>query len=341
MIKVSVIIPAYNVENYIEECITSVLEQTVKEIEVIVVDDGSIDTTIDKLQDFQKQDNRIQIIQQENAGPGVARNKALEYAVGEYIFFLDGDDTLPKDTCEVLYRQAKVRDADILIGKMIWKKNETYTDVIYNQYWFNDKMDFDRDYKCSIAIVTGLPTVTARLIKTDLIKRNNIQFPSYLGEDMAFWLFIWHKANSIYLINKVVYYRTEREEEHNKSITQTISLQVIEDKLNIVDICMGYCRDNRLEGVDEKILYNLRSILELILILNRQEDQIRATKAMNQLIKQYKISDKLFFRLTLCKKKEFDLLDNQKMDGATINRRRQKRVIIERNLRKLYRLMRG
>ncbi|MBQ8256263.1 MAG: glycosyltransferase, partial [Alphaproteobacteria bacterium] len=100
MKKLSVIIPVYNVAEYLAECLTSVCNQTLTDIEIICVNDGSTDNSGDILQDFAKQDTRIQIINQENAGLSAARNSGLNYSTGEYITVLDSDDWIALDYYE-------------------------------------------------------------------------------------------------------------------------------------------------------------------------------------------------------------------------------------------------
>ena len=96
-IKVSVIIPVYNTENYLRECLDSVLAQTLREIEVICVDDGSTDNSLNILKEYQNKDTRIVVLTQENRSAGAARNYGLSIAKGKYLSFLDSDDFLIKN----------------------------------------------------------------------------------------------------------------------------------------------------------------------------------------------------------------------------------------------------
>lgn len=115
MIKVSVIIPVYNVEAYLEQCLDSVTAQTLKEIEIICVDDGSSDRSLDILKEYQARDPRIQIICQKNAGAGAARNAGLKKAQGEYLSFLDSDDFFAPNMLELAYRQIEQYQADFVV----------------------------------------------------------------------------------------------------------------------------------------------------------------------------------------------------------------------------------
>lgn len=113
--KVSVIVPVYNVEDYLEECINSILNQTLKDIEVICVDDGSTDHSYEILTDLQKKDDRLVVIRQKNEYAGAARNKGIEIAQGEYLVFLDSDDFFEKDLLECMYDACVRDDADICV----------------------------------------------------------------------------------------------------------------------------------------------------------------------------------------------------------------------------------
>ena len=113
--KVSVIIPVYNVEDYLRECLDSVVNQTLKEIEIICVDDGSTDKSLDILLEYAKKDNRITVLKQENLHAGVARNAGLAVARGEYLSFLDSDDFFELNMHEEMYKKAKEDDADVVV----------------------------------------------------------------------------------------------------------------------------------------------------------------------------------------------------------------------------------
>lgn len=121
MIKVSVVLPIYNVSKYLPKCLDSIINQTLKEIEIICVDDGSTDNSLDVLNDYAKKDNRIIVIHQENSGAGVARNIGLKKAKGEYVHFFDPDDYCEKNMLEDAYKCACVGDCDIVVfGRVIY-----------------------------------------------------------------------------------------------------------------------------------------------------------------------------------------------------------------------------
>lgn len=119
-IMISVIIPVYNLENYIERCIKSVLIQTFKNFEVICVDDKSQDRTVEIIEKIAKTDSRVKLLRQpKNSGPAMARSYGCRESKGSYIFFLDGDDTLPSNALELLYTKIKDSKVDIVRGSVV------------------------------------------------------------------------------------------------------------------------------------------------------------------------------------------------------------------------------
>lgn len=111
--KISIIVPVYNVEKYLSKCLNSLINQTLAELEILCVNDGSTDNSAKILADFAKMDSRIKVFFQENSGQSAARNLAIERATGEYLGFVDSDDWVDLDYFEKLYNTAKKYDCDI------------------------------------------------------------------------------------------------------------------------------------------------------------------------------------------------------------------------------------
>ena len=114
-VKVSVILPVYNASDYLHQCMDSIVGQTLKDIEIICVDDGSTDNSLDILKEYEQKDKRVKVIQQKNAGAGAARNNGLSIATGEYLSFLDSDDFFEPDMLEKAYEKAKGSNAQIVV----------------------------------------------------------------------------------------------------------------------------------------------------------------------------------------------------------------------------------
>ena len=122
---ISIIIPVYNVEKYIRKCLDSVLNQTYKNIEIIIINDGSTDNTYSICIEYKKSDSRIKLFTQENSGQGVARNLGLQHAQGTYIGFVDGDDYIDPDMYEIMINQAEKLSAELVICGLYYNNNIT------------------------------------------------------------------------------------------------------------------------------------------------------------------------------------------------------------------------
>ena len=117
-IKVSVIIPIYNVEEYLEECLQSVVDQTLEDLQVIMVDDGSLDGSTDIAKKFASRYDHFEYVRQVNGGLGNARNTGVKYAKGKYIIFLDSDDIVPDDAYEKMYLAAEKNHSEMVVGSV-------------------------------------------------------------------------------------------------------------------------------------------------------------------------------------------------------------------------------
>ncbi len=220
--SISVIIPAYNVEKYIEECLDSVLNQTFKDLEIIVVDDGSDDGTLKIIEEYASKDNRIILIKKDNKGPGSARNSGLDVASGEYIYMLDSDDILDSNALEELYELSTEKNTDLIMFKsenfnhnlnkpaedkyyLLEQMPSSYNNKLFS---FNDIVDdFD---KIDVVVYT-------KFFKHDLIR--DVRFDEdIIFEDNIFTIDYIYKANRIYFYNKKLYHRRLRE---NSIITST------------------------------------------------------------------------------------------------------------------------
>ena len=135
MVKISVIVPVYNCEDYLEESIKSILNQSFKDIEVICFDDGSTDNSLEILNELSMQENRIKVYTQKNQGSSVARNNALEKASGDYIYFFDADDYIVDDCLEKIYNNAINNDSDIVFFKYDHYKEDLHCNSYIGDKW--------------------------------------------------------------------------------------------------------------------------------------------------------------------------------------------------------------
>lgn len=207
--KISVIIPVYNAEKYLEECLDSVLGQTLKDIEVICVDDGSTDDSLSILETYTGKHNNLVILKQKNTGVAFARNRAIKAAHGEYVCFLDADDYYPSsDTLRLLYNKAKTNGALICGGAFSSFRNDGYINTIWPKnlsgYTFDHEGFIDyKDYQFDFGYHRFLYN------RRFLIK-NGLFFPPYKRyQDPPFFVKAMVTAKRFYAVTEVVYrYRT-------------------------------------------------------------------------------------------------------------------------------------
>lgn len=242
LVKVSVIIIAYNVDKYIEKCINSVINQTLNELEVIIVNDGSTDSTLDKINNAKINDNRFIVINQSNAGVMEARKSGLNIAKGEYILFIDGDDWIEKEYIEKLYLQTQNEKYDILlfnafsvennIKKVMQTFNSTITDKIKSQ---------PLKY---LLLGEVLPTIWSKFIRRDFIN-SNIKLPSNISyaEDLATVASLFMENPKIGFLNESLYNYYYRD----SSISRKMS-----DKVLDIDKAIDFIE----KRLNEKELYN-------------------------------------------------------------------------------------
>lgn len=221
MPKISVIIPIYKVEDYLEECLKSVVNQTFKDIEIICVDDCGMDNSIKIAEKFAQNDNRFKILyHKKNKGLGPARNTGMKEATGEYIFFLDSDDYLKEDILEKLYNKIKETNSDIVVSNSYTFTNEkdeyTLNRIIDLNRWLNtDKESFVTVNKQNfIDSVTKIPcTAWGKLYSRSFISENNLEFidNNVIHEDNGFWIKCCTNFPKIYRITDIgVMYRIRK-----------------------------------------------------------------------------------------------------------------------------------
>lgn len=193
MLKVSVVVPVYNAEKYLNECIESLLNQTLKDIEIIFVDDGSTDNSVSIINDYKENDSRIILKTQQNSFSGSARNNGLKSAEGEYIIFLDADDYFDADMIESMYNQAAADNADVCVCSAK-RFDETTGEITYPDFYLNTKFlpettPFSaEDVKERIFNFTS-PAPWNKLFKTDFVKSNGIQFQSIKKTNDLFFVY--------------------------------------------------------------------------------------------------------------------------------------------------------
>lgn len=325
MPKLSVIVPVYNTEKYIRECIDSILAQTFTDFELILVDDGSTDSSGAICDEYAIKDERIQVIHQENGGITVARKSGVRVAQGEYVTFVDSDDWIDKDMYHIMLKQ---ETADIVICNMIRHRSNGMFEIKCNvSYGVYDKQklmerfypvmlfDFDR---CQPAVH---PSLCNKLIRCEIIRNviNNVADGITYGEDALCSYACMLDADRIAVIDRGLYYYRENLESvcnvyNDKMFPKLIVLgyelmrQFAERNSDLQSQVYGYLARHSLECVRNELLYHTGTKFKekKARIIGFIEDPL-LMKAVCYAIPKIK-DRKTKFKLFLEKKKLIDVL---------------------------------
>ncbi|MGP1586940.1 MAG: glycosyltransferase [Treponemataceae bacterium] len=240
--KVSVVVPCYNVDKYIHQCLDSIVNQTLKDIEIICVNDGSKDNTLSILQEYQKKDDRIIIIDQPNAGYGVAMNKGFEATTGEYIGIVESDDFIEKNMFEELYTDAKKNNLDIIKScfYLYWSnsninKKLNITNKLTKNKIINPKSYFKRHLDaCDFFSIQ--PSIWSAIYKKDFIEKNTIRFnetPGASYQDASFNFMVYALAEKTKLVEK--YYLHYRQDNEQSSVNSPLKVFCICDEYHEIE----------------------------------------------------------------------------------------------------------
>jgi len=308
MPEISVIIPIYKVENYLSRCVDSIINQSLKDIEIILVDDGSPDSCPRLCDEYSILDNRIKVIHKKNEGLGNARNSGLDIANGQYIAFVDGDDFLPLDALELMYDASQGGKIDIVSGAVYNSWYQGCTPKVF--YSFDEEKE-------GLGIVEALADLTASdwgdnssnkrnlavwgcIFKRSVIADNNIRFHSerdVIAEDIVFDYDLYLRIKSIKYIPQPVYYYCLNQ--------QSLSRTFLPEKIDRLDILYGYlssspfAKQNKIIRMRQFKLYVFLSsifhsqILQSAISCKRKRDlcfKIYNKQIWNTIPKEYDIS---------------------------------------------------
>lgn len=291
--KISIIVPIYNVEKYLDRCLQSLVNQTLKDIEIILVDDGSPDNCPQMCDEYAQKDNRIKVIHKQNAGLGYARNSGLEIATGEYVAFVDSDDYVDTAMYETLYERANITNADATfcgfkteVTKDVWRESREVTkdelwegngvkEFMYNMIASGKGVRQERLYQMS---------VWHAIYKREIIVKNDILFPSerdVVSEDIPFQVDFLKNANKVLYLNRHFYYYClnvtsltatfKKEKIYGYNKLYNILITKIKEKeysQRVNRFYIGYCRSY----FYDIYIHNLKNKAELCnIVLNSRE----------------------------------------------------------------------
>lgn len=251
MIKISIIIPVYNTEKYLKKCLDSIINQTLKSLEIICIDDCSTDNSLNILKEYQLKDNRIKIIEQkENKGQGVARNLGLNIAEGEYIGFIDSDDWIDLNFFEKLYFAAKKYNSDVALAanvrigngrtkkRLDFKNEEIYTNI---------------EDKFNISKLLKNPCPTNKIYRREFLIKNNIIWPAgCYCEDKLFVTKAVYYANSLVCVPDIYYYYYRNPNSTVNTRTKKHLIKLKHDKNLAKCAVISFLKEKKLKFADKK-----------------------------------------------------------------------------------------
>ena len=246
MVKISIIVPVYNVEEYLEKCLESIINQSLKEIEIILVNDGSQDKSQEIIDNYKNKDERIKCIYQNNAGVSIARNAGLDIATGEYISFVDSDDTIDENMCSILYEKIVAEKSDIINCNYVkeYVDGKLSSPVIqFKELELNlEEFGFTNFVKYRFLTYAYGCEVWGRLFKREIIEDYNIRFDridEIYAEDLLFNLYYLLHTKKITIVDIPLYYYYQR----SGSLMRSDNPYLTDKHLELVRRFEGKCKE--------------------------------------------------------------------------------------------------
>lgn len=209
---VSIIVPVYNVEKYLNRCVDSLVNQTYKNIEILLIDDNSKDSSLRLCEEYEEKDARVKVFHKENEGLGLTRNYGLNRASGEFVMFVDSDDYMVSDAVQVLLSRQMEYGVDVVIGGHYYRDRpqESYLkEKIYDEKEIYDILLVHAMGNSPKKIDALSYTAWGKLYKKSVIVNQRVKFHSereYIWEDLVFTIDLFPKCKSIYIVNYPIYY---------------------------------------------------------------------------------------------------------------------------------------
>ena len=242
MSKISVIVPVYNVEQYLSQCLDSIINQTYKNLEIICVDDGSPDNSGKILDEYAEKDNRIKVIHQENQGVSVARNTGLDNATGEWVSFIDSDDYIKLDFYERMINVALKNNSQVVQCRVYRNQKPLYGGKCIRTSGFGNIISIlKRGYSCN------------KLWSLELINKNNIRFyPGIYVEDILFSVQVAFYANSWETIDYDGYFYRYNPSSITNDVTKKSKMN--KDVFHVIKMSLDFVKNKDISPKDLNIL---------------------------------------------------------------------------------------
>lgn len=298
---ISIIIPVYNVEKYLVQCLDSVLNQTYNNIEVICVDDGSSDQSPELLHQYQKKHPNLYVYLQEyNQGQGAARNVGLQRSLGDFILFVDSDDFIEIDTVSYLVKKIQETNVDFIRfnaksfsseGQLV--KENSYS---FSQYLTEDKIYSKQEFKN--VYLSFMPSPVLYMFKRELFIDNNIAFPTdIIHEDEVFTAMIFLYASNCLYVNKFFYNRRYRTGSTMTEKSEAQTEKSYNSYIKIIKIYNKILETSELSSTQQFFLeYRINSIYHPLLKSSKTEQQRKTLENLKEDKRYYSSHYKNYIR---------------------------------------------
>ena len=273
--KFSVIIPVYNVEAYLRDCLDSVLNQTCADWEAICVNDGSTDGSADILNEYAARESRVKVITQPNGGLSAARNAGIKAAEGEYVLFLDSDDWLEVNALEVLSSNLSGEDMLCFSGRRFFEETGEFhpaDQLVEKTYesgmaYYNENALLHRDF--------AFVCVVLRIYKREFLSCHSLQFKEGIfHEDNLFTPFVCYYARKVKVINECLYdYRVR-----SNSITTTVNIKRLHDLLGTANTLAAFFISK--QGFDKTTVYRAITHHFQVVFANASKDEVKELRKL-------------------------------------------------------------
>lgn len=298
--KISIIVTVYNSEDYLERCLNSLIKQTYKNIEIVIVNDGSTDKSYQIISEYQKKDKRVKIINQENKGCVVARLNGIKNATGKYCMFIDSDDWIEENTVERLVKKIEITNVDIIKYRFICEPSKKEQEnIIYGKDVIFDKLKKENLY-VMLLTTAKLNNLANEIVRSELFNLSNPVLNENInqGDDFLINLDLFYKAEKILLTNDIYYHYEKNENSITNSIKLDRVIKNINDLLYVYNIKEKYVEkfglNNNIEIVKSTELHAFNGIYNQILkVLQCKELQKKDLVKIQENLKKKKFYERI------------------------------------------------
>lgn len=271
MPKFSIIVPIYNSEKYLKNCIDSILNQTYGDFELLMIDDGSTDMSSKICDEYEKKDDRIRVVHKKNGGVSTARNNGLNVAEGEYLIFVDSDDSIEKYMLERINEKIIENDADFIICGKFKEEQEINLEKIINNTDIENLKD--------MIINEKINSTWGKAYKRKIMQMIRFDTSITIGEDLLFNIEYMKKTKRIYMLNKKLYnYNTENENSLTKKYIKNKYEQLTKVNIQLENYLKQY-KNKKLDSVSAYI--KLKNKISCIIDLNNKECNLTIKEKQN------------------------------------------------------------